>query len=105
MKVMERVLESIIKTQVDIDSVQFGFMPARGTTDAIFILRRFTSSSLTLRKLLIVFPERFGGGQCEKLTQYSKPLEPSKYLCGVYGKGSATYGYIQILNIEAAKVK
>ena len=38
MKVMEHVLATIIRTQVDIDAMQFGFMPGRGTTDAIFIL-------------------------------------------------------------------
>ena len=39
MKVMEHILATIIRTQVDIDAMQFGFMPGRGTTDAIFILR------------------------------------------------------------------
>ena len=40
MKVMEHILATIIRTQVDIDAMQFGFMPGRGTTDAIFILRQ-----------------------------------------------------------------
>ena len=40
MKVLERVVETIIRQQIDIDSMQFGFMPGRSTTDAIFILRQ-----------------------------------------------------------------
>ena len=39
-KVLEHVLNTIIWEQVFIDNMQFGFMPGRGTTDAIFILRQ-----------------------------------------------------------------
>ena len=39
-KVLERVLEVTIRSQISIDEMQFGFMPGRGTTDAIFILRQ-----------------------------------------------------------------
>ena len=37
MKLFERVMEKIIRDSVDIDSMQFGFMPGRGTIDAIFM--------------------------------------------------------------------
>ena len=37
-KVMERIIERIIRAEVHIDNTQFGFMRGRGTTDAIFIL-------------------------------------------------------------------
>ena len=40
MKVFDRVLEKRIKCQVSIDNMQFGFMPGKGTTDAIFIMRQ-----------------------------------------------------------------
>ena len=40
MNVLERVVKTIIWQQVDIDSMQFGFMPGRSTTDAIFVLRQ-----------------------------------------------------------------
>ena len=39
-KVLERIIEAIIRQQVDIDSMLFGFMPSRSTTDAVFILRQ-----------------------------------------------------------------
>ena len=37
---MEHILALIIRTQVDIDAMQFGFMFARGTSDVNFILRQ-----------------------------------------------------------------
>ena len=37
-KVLERVLEKRIRCQVSIDNMQFGFIPGKGTTDAIFIM-------------------------------------------------------------------
>ena len=40
MKVLERVLESLIRDRVSIDEMQFGFRQGRGTTDAIFIVRQ-----------------------------------------------------------------
>ena len=39
LKVIERIVEVIIRDRIEIDKMQFGFMPGRGTTDAIFILR------------------------------------------------------------------
>ena len=40
MKMLERVLEKRIRCQVSFDNMQFGFMPGKGTTDAIFIMRQ-----------------------------------------------------------------
>ena len=40
MKIVVRVLERRIRELVYIDSMQFGFMPGRGTTDALFEVRR-----------------------------------------------------------------
>ena len=34
------MLEKMIRCQVSIDNMQFCFMPGKGTTDAIFIMRR-----------------------------------------------------------------
>ena len=35
MKVLGRVLEKRIRCQVSIDNMQFGFLPGKGTTDAM----------------------------------------------------------------------
>ena len=40
MKVVERVLEKRLHIIVYVGEMQFGFMPERGTIDAVFILRR-----------------------------------------------------------------
>ena len=45
MKVLERGLEKRIRCQVSIDNMQFGFMPGKGTTDAIFIMRQVQENS------------------------------------------------------------
>ena len=37
MKVFERVIEKYIREAINIDDMQFGFMPGKGTMDAIFI--------------------------------------------------------------------
>ena len=39
-KVLERLLEKRLGRIVCVDKMQFGFMPERGTTDTVFILRR-----------------------------------------------------------------
>ena len=40
MKIIERVLERRIRAIVDFDEAQFGFMPGKGTSNAIFLVRR-----------------------------------------------------------------
>ena len=40
MKIVERMLENKIRELVTIDDMQFGFMCGKGTTHALFILRR-----------------------------------------------------------------
>ena len=46
MKVFERVLEARLRRSVVVDDMQFGFMPGRGTTDAIFIVRQLRERCL-----------------------------------------------------------
>ena len=52
MKGIERVIEKIIRERISIDDMQFGFMPGRGTTDAIFILRQLQEKHLAKNKKL-----------------------------------------------------
>ena len=39
MKVWERIIETRLSDRVEISIQQYGFMPGKGTTDAVFVLR------------------------------------------------------------------
>ena len=39
MKIWERIIDRRLREETPIGDVQFGFMPGRGTTDAIFTVR------------------------------------------------------------------
>ena len=40
MKVIEWIADSLIRQMVTIDGSQFGLVPGRGTSDAIFVIRQ-----------------------------------------------------------------
>ena len=52
MKVLERVVEGLIRQRVEIDEMQCGFMSGRGTTDVIFIVRQLQEKHLAANKPL-----------------------------------------------------
>ena len=52
MKVLERVVEGLIRQRVEIDEMQCGFMSGLGTTDAIFIVRQLQEKHLAANKPL-----------------------------------------------------
>ena len=52
MKLLEHVLDSLIRNMVDINEMQFGFVPGRGTTDAIFIGRQLQEKCIAAKKPL-----------------------------------------------------
>ena len=52
MKTIERVLERRIQALVDFDEAQFGFMPGRRTTDALFLVRRLQEEHREKDKIL-----------------------------------------------------
>ena len=52
MKVLERVVEGLIRQRVEIDEMQCGFMSGRGTTDAFFIVRQLQEKHLAANKPL-----------------------------------------------------
>ena len=55
-KLYEKILDRRLREVVDIDKMQYGFMPGRGTVDAVFVLRRLTQKfTAKNRKLLFVF--------------------------------------------------
>ena len=52
LKVLERVLENQIRSEIYTDDMQFGFMPGRETIDPIFILRKMQEKYLGKNKKL-----------------------------------------------------
>ena len=46
MKILELILNTIIQEQVSFNNMHFGFVPQRGTTDTIFILRQLQEKYL-----------------------------------------------------------
>lgn len=52
MKVLERVVEQRIRNIVDLDDMQFGFRPGRGTTDPIYIIRQVQEKFMAKKKEL-----------------------------------------------------
>ena len=54
MKLLERVLDSSIGKMVNIDDMQFGFVPGRGTTDAISIFRQLQEKYFVANKPLYI---------------------------------------------------
>ena len=55
-KLYEKILDGRLREVVDIDKMQYGFMPRRGTVDAVFVLRRLTEKFRAKnKKLLFVF--------------------------------------------------
>ena len=59
LKVFEGVIEKYIREAVNIDDMQFGFMPGKGTMDAIFITRIMQERFLATKKdLYFTFVDR-----------------------------------------------
>ena len=50
MKVLEGVLEKRLRQKVKIDDIKFGFVPGKGTVDAIFMVRQLQEKFLEKRK-------------------------------------------------------
>ena len=52
LKILERIVDGLIRQVVSIDDSQFGFVPGRGTTDAIFVVRQLQEKYLAVNKRL-----------------------------------------------------
>ena len=55
-KMYEKVLDRRLREVIDIDKMQYGFMPKRGTVDAVFVLRRINEKFRAKdKKLFFIF--------------------------------------------------
>ena len=55
MKVLERIADGLIRQVVSTDDSQFGFVPGRGTTDAIFVVRQLQKYLAANKRLYMAF--------------------------------------------------
>ena len=59
MKVREKIVDEMIRAMIDIDEMQYVFVPGRGTTDAVFITRqlqeKFRPGRILMAKITIDF--------------------------------------------------
>ena len=60
MEVVERTVERLVREKVNIEDMPFGFMPGRGTTDAIFLMRQL--QEMYLDKKEKGYTLQLGGG-------------------------------------------
>ena len=75
MKILERIVDGLIRQLVSVNNSQFGFVPGRGTTDAIFVVRQLQEKYLAANKRLYMafvdlekaFDRRSSGGRWENL--------------------------------------
>ena len=54
MKVLEKIVDGLTRQVVSIDDSQFGFVPGRGTTDAIFVVPQLQEKDLAVNKRLYI---------------------------------------------------
>ena len=52
MKLFERVLKRKLRGKVNIDGMQFGFMPGRGTIDVMFVVLQMQEKFLAKKRQL-----------------------------------------------------
>ena len=55
MKVWEKIIEARLRDRVEISKQQYGFMPGKGTTDAIFALRMLMEKTGKVKECYIVY--------------------------------------------------
>ena len=54
-KLYEKVFDGRLLEVVDIDKMQYGFMPGRGTVDAVFVLMRLSEKFRAKNKFIFIF--------------------------------------------------
>ena len=51
MKVLERIVDGLIRQLVSVDDSQFGFIQGRDTTDSVFVVRQLQEKYLAAKRL------------------------------------------------------
>ena len=85
MKIFERVLDGRLREEVKIAKEQFGFMPGRSTTDAIFglhqLMEKFREKQRELHLVLIDLEKEYDRVPRQELWRYLRgKMVPEKYV-------------------------
>ena len=87
MKLWERVIEARIRKEVTIAEQQFGFMPGRSTTNAIFCLRmlleKWTEGQKAVHCVFIDLEKAYDRVPREELWEFLRLAETSKCYIGI----------------------
>ena len=92
MKVLERIKDGLIRQVVSVDDSQFGFVPGRGTTNAIFVIgqlqekyiaanKRLNMAFVDLEKAFDQGPRKVIWGALRKLGMDSAPGTGNVFQC------------------------
>ena len=63
MKILERIIDRRLRDETTIGDEQFGFMPGRGTTNAIFAVRQLMEKHREKQKELIIVQDMYEGAR------------------------------------------
>ena len=108
MKVWERIIEARLRDRVEISKQQYGFMPGKGTTDAMFALRMLMEKYREgQRELHCVFVDLRQGTARRAVVLYEKIRIVEKYVQLVQDmyEGSETVVRCAVGTTETFKVK
>ena len=86
MKVWERIIEARLRDRVEISKQQYGFMPEKGTTDAMFTLRmlmeKYREGQRELHCVFVDVEKAYDRVSREEL--YEKIRNGGKSMCDLY---------------------
>ena len=84
MKILERIVDGLIRQLVSIDDSQFGFVPGKGTTDTIFVVRQLQEKYLATNKRLymafIVLEKTFDQVPCKVIWWALRKLSVEEWI-------------------------
>ena len=85
MKIWERIVDKRVRGEVEVAEEQFGFMPGRGTTNAIFILRqmaeKYRKKGIDLQMVFIDLEKAYDRVPREELWRCLRDkMVPEKYV-------------------------